>query len=74
MTQALGAWLRDYPWKSCYRPADHPLESFYLPALSRSVRYDRIAGFFSSCALAVAAQGVAKLVARGGRMRLLVGA
>ncbi len=66
--------LRDYPWKSAYGPADRPLETFYLPALSRAVRYDRIAGFFSSYALAVAAQGVARLVARGGRMRLLVGA
>jgi hypothetical protein len=69
-----GTWLRDYPWKSAYGPADQPLESFYLPALSRSVRYDRIAGFFSSSALAAAAQGVANLVARGGRVRLLVGA
>jgi len=66
--------LRDYPWGHSYGPADRPLESFYLPALSRAVRYDRIAGFFSSYALAVAAQGVARLVARGGRMRLLVGA
>jgi SNF2 family DNA or RNA helicase len=45
-----------------------------VPALSRAARYDRIAGFFSSYALAVAAQGVARLVAKGGRMRLLVGA
>lgn len=69
-----GNWLRDYPWKSAYGPADRPLESFYLPALARSVQYNRIAGFFSSSALAAAAQGVAKLVAQGGWMRLLVGA
>ena len=48
--------------------------TFYVPALERSVRYDRIAGFFSSAALSVAAQGIASMIARGGRMRLLVGA
>ena len=74
MVPTLGAWLRDYPWKSAYGPADRPLEAFYLPALTCAIRYDRIAGFFSSYALAVAAQGVARLIARGGRMRLLVGA
>jgi len=74
MLEISGTRLRDYPWKSAYGPSDNPLEAFYIPALSRAVRYDRIAGFFSSYALAVAAQGVAKLVARGGRMRLLVGA
>jgi superfamily II DNA or RNA helicase len=74
MAEGEAGGLRDYPWGHSYGPADRPLESFYLPALSRAVRYDRIAGFFSSHALAVAAQGVARLVARGGRMRLLVGA
>jgi len=74
MAEGEAGGLRDYPWQHSYGPADRPLESFYLPALSRAVRYDRIAGFFSSYALAVAAQGVARLVARGGRMRLLVGA
>ncbi len=70
----IGVWLRDYPWKMAYRPADNPLQSFFVPALSRSIRYDRMAGFFSSSALATAAAGVACLIARDGRMRLLVGA
>ena len=66
--------LRSYEWSPDYGPSNRPLTSFYIPALQRSVRYDRIAGFFSSHALAVAAQGIASLVARGGRMRLLAGA
>ena len=66
--------LREHSWKPGYVPADAPLTSFYVPALERSVEYDRIAGFFSSAALSVAAQGIAGMVARGGRMRLLVGA
>lgn len=48
--------LRDGAWKSAYGPVDRPLEAFYIPSLSCAVRYDRIAGFFSSYALAVAAQ------------------
>ena len=66
--------LQDIDWKIAYRPKDELLESFYIPALSNSVRYDRIAGFFSSSALAVAAQGVAEFIQSGGTMRLLVGA
>jgi hypothetical protein len=66
--------LRDYNFKISYGPSDDRLYDFYIPALSRSVRYDRSAGFFSSSALAVAAAGVARLIKNGGTMRLLVGA
>jgi superfamily II DNA or RNA helicase len=66
--------LRDCAFQISYGPADDRLHDFYIPALSCSVRYDRTAGFFSSCALAVAAAGVARLIANRGTMRLLVGA
>ena len=66
--------LRDHPFQLSYGPADDRLHDFYIPALSCSLRYDRTAGFFSSSALAVAAAGVARLIAQGGTMRLLVGA
>jgi superfamily II DNA or RNA helicase len=66
--------LRDHPFQLSYGPGDDRLHRFYVPALQASVRYDRMAGFFTSSALAVAAAGVAHLVASGGRMRLLVGA
>ena len=33
------------------------LRDFYLPALSRAVAYDRVAGYFRSTSLAAAAQG-----------------
>jgi len=66
--------LQDHAWRISYGPADDRLREFYIPALSRSVLYERTAGFFSSTALAVAAAGVAHLVRSGGRMRLLVGA
>lgn len=70
----MGDRLRDHDFQISYGPADDRLGRFYIPALSCSVRYDRTAGFFSSSALAVAAAGVARLVANGGTMRLLVGA
>ena len=66
--------LRAHPFQLSYGPADDRLHDFYIPALSCSLRYDRTAGFFSSSALAVAAAGVARLIAQGGTMRLLVGA
>ena len=50
---------------------DDILNGFYIPVLSRTVRYDRLAGFFSSGALAAAARGMAKFIQNGGRMRLI---
>ena len=66
--------LRGRPWKPSYSPSDDPLNSFYVPALERSLAYARIAGFFTSASLSVAARGIASLISRGGRIRLLVGA
>ena len=64
--------LRDFPFRISYGPSDDRLHEFCIPALSASVRYyDRMTGFFTSSALAVAAAGVAHLIAGGGRMRLL---
>lgn len=66
--------LKDHPFQIAYGPNDDRVNDFYVPALSRSLRYDRSAGFFSSSALAVAAAGVARLIKNNGKMRLLVGA
>ncbi|MEI8191508.1 MAG: SNF2-related protein, partial [candidate division NC10 bacterium] len=66
--------LRDFPWQISYGPNDDRLESFYLPALSRSIRFDLATGVFNSAALAIAAAGIARLIQAGGRMRLLCGA
>jgi len=66
--------LKEIEWKRRYSfEVGNPVLDFYVPALSRSVRYDRKAGFFSSTALSVVAQGVARLIQNDGRMRLLVG-
>lgn len=53
---------------------DDLLNSFYIPALSVSTRYRRLAGFFSSGIFSAASRGVAGLIQNGGRMELIVGA
>jgi superfamily II DNA or RNA helicase len=66
--------LRHVSLQLSYGPTEDRLHDFYIPALSASVRYDRMTGYFSSHALAIAAAGIAHLIANGGEMRLLVGA
>lgn len=52
-------------------PGQDVLLDFYIPVLGASVKYDRLAGYFSSAALAVAARGIAGLIRNGGRMRVV---
>ncbi len=49
------------------------LTEFYVPVLSIANRYDRLAGFFSSSALAIAAKGIASFIDNNGKMRLICG-
>ncbi|MGH6990844.1 MAG: hypothetical protein ACREE3_13185, partial [Stellaceae bacterium] len=66
--------LRERDWKVKYTPEDGDLiELLYIPALSAAVHYDRLTGYFSATALALAARGIEGLVANGGHMRLVVG-
>ena len=67
--------LRDLDLKPVYSTDDDDLfQDFYVPALSQSLTYDRAVGFFSAGMISLASQGIAALVARGGSMRLVVGA
>lgn len=50
---------------------DDLLNDFYIPVLSESIKYDRIAGYFSSTSLAISAKGIANLIKNSGRMRLI---
>jgi hypothetical protein len=43
-----------------YSDDDNLLEEFYVPVLSKAIKYDRIAGYFSSNTLAIAARGIGK--------------
>lgn len=64
--------LKNLNLKSSYESGeDNLVQDFYVPALECAVTYDRIAGFFSSSSLAIAAKGIASLIINEGRMRLL---
>ncbi|MFY9300447.1 MAG: DEAD/DEAH box helicase family protein [Candidatus Nitrosotenuis sp.] len=50
---------------------DDVLTDFYIPVLTESTTYDRLAGFFSSTALAISARGLSSFIMNGGKMRLV---
>src|SRR3989304_9071543 len=52
--------------------SDDILHDFYIPALEASIGYRRLAGFFSSASLAIAARGVLGLIKNGGTIKLIV--
>ena len=67
--------LKDLALKKSYdSDVDNILRDFYNPALSVSIEYLRLTGFFSSTTLALAAKGISSLVRNGGTMKLVTGA
>lgn len=67
--------LRDIDLQPSYETTeskDELLETFYIPVLQEARKYYRIAGFFSSSALTVAAKGIEGLINNNGKMYLLV--
>lgn len=64
--------LKDLPIKIHYDATeDNLVDSFYNPVLSKAKKYYRIAGYFSSTSLAIAAKGIASLIKNKGHMRIL---
>lgn len=64
--------LNELDLKSSYESGiDDLVQDFYVPVLSCAISYDRIAGFFSSTSLAIAAKGISQFIKNGGKMRLL---
>ena len=58
--------------KSSYESGqDDLVEEFYAPVLRCAKSYDRIAGFFTSSSLAIAAKGMAEFIRNKGVMRLI---
>ena len=51
---------------------DNILHEFYIPVLEQAKVYKRIAGFFSSSSLSVAARGISGLIKNGGHMEMIV--
>lgn len=66
--------LQTYDWKISYDSASHnPITEFYIPALERSIQYDRKAGFFNSSILSKVASGLGAMLQNNGKMRLIMG-
>ncbi len=57
------------PWYTSTRT--NLVQEFYIPCLTRAVRYDRAVGFFSSSLYAVASVALSQFIRHGGRMRLV---
>ncbi len=70
------AWKRRYATSRLDASGNNAdlLRSFYIPALMRTVSYDRVAGYFRSSALAAASRGFTAILNRdGGKVRLIAG-
>ncbi len=66
--------LSDRKWRLHYTLDDGDLvKLFYVPALENAARYDRLTGYFSAGALALASRGIEGLVRNDGVMRMVVG-
>src|SRR4051812_44616399 len=64
--------LEELPLLRRYRTGRHDLvQDFYVPCLSEARSYRRAVGYFTSGALALAAQGLSRLVERGGTVQLV---
>jgi len=50
---------------------DDIIHNFYIPVLSNATEYLRLAGYFSSTSLAIAARGVLGLLKNGGSMKII---
>ncbi len=67
--------LRELSLKKFYdSDVDNILDDFYIPVLARAIKYQRLAGFFSSTSLAVAAKGIIGLIQNAGKMELICSA
>lgn len=58
--------------KSYSSDYDDILNDFYIPVLAKSCEYQRLAGYFSSTSLSVAARGLSDFIRNGGKMKLIV--
>jgi superfamily II DNA or RNA helicase len=58
--------------KSIYSTSqDDLMQDFYVPCLSNSTQYDRIAGYFSSAIFSLAPMALSSFISNGGKIRLL---
>lgn len=67
--------LRSLNLNTSYETTEHQtqlIDEFYIPILEQATKYYRIAGFFSSSSLSIAAKGIEGLIKNDGKMYLLI--
>lgn len=66
--------LSSHPWRISYSSNENnPIADFYIPALERSIRYDRRSGYFNSAILSKVARGLGAMLENEGKTRLIMG-
>lgn len=65
--------LRDRQWEGYYPGHRDHLQAVFIPALEKSVQYDRITGDFSSAVLSIFAEGLEAFVSNDGVIRVMTG-
>ena len=64
--------LKEIPIYPVYYSDDsNLLLDFYIPILSNSISYKRVAGYFCSNTFAIAAKGIANFIKNGGTIKLI---
>lgn len=66
--------VQNLPRLSIEGRGENIARNFYIPVLREAVAYDRATGYFSVDSLVLASVGVSGLLAKGGKMRLILGA
>jgi len=64
--------LKDKIKQSYNSDEDDILNEFLVPVLANAISYRRLAGYFSSNTLAIAARGISQFILNGGHMELIV--
>ena len=67
--------LKDYEFELAYdanEPGVNVLNQFYIPSLTNSIKYDRVASYFRSSVFIVNAPGIKKFIENGGVIRMIL--
>ena len=65
--------FRSGNFRIAYGPSDDCVRDFFVPALSRCIRFDCLIGSFFAFSLSDVAEGISRLAGNRGAMRLLTG-
>jgi superfamily II DNA or RNA helicase len=64
--------LNDQSYATSYNKAENDIANdFYLPCMRKSVRYDRISGYFGSTIYIIAWEALKEFMENGGKMRIV---